>query len=121
MPDQTVINALSAKARNRKPPKAPKTPKVADLLRTAQEWRQQLDAGEVQNQAEIAQRVGITCARVTQLMSLLHLAPEIQEHVLPLPEMHRRPAITEQALRPIAQIHSLTEQLHAFQALAITS
>jgi hypothetical protein len=38
-------------------------------------------------------------------MGLLRLAPEIQEHVLSLPDMVRRPAITERALRPIAQEH----------------
>jgi hypothetical protein len=115
-PDQTV-NALSAKARNRKPPKAPQTPKVVELLRTAQEWRRQIDAGDVTNQAEIARREGITRARVTQVMSLLRLAPEIQEHILSLPEMRRRPAITERALRPIVNLEVPDKQRSAFSNL----
>ena len=113
-PDQTV-NALSAKARNRKPPKAPQTPKVVELLRTAQEWRRQLDAGEVENQAAIARREGITRARVTQIISMLRLAPEIQEHVLSLADVVRRPSITEHALRPIAQATDYEVQLDLFQ------
>jgi hypothetical protein len=36
-------------------------------------------------------------------MALLRLAPEIQKHILSMPEPVRRPAITERALRPIAQ------------------
>jgi hypothetical protein len=115
-PNQTV-NALSAKARNRKPPKAPQTPKVVELLRTAQEWRRQLDAGDVTNQAEIARREGITRARVTQVMSLLRLVPEIQELVLSMPDLARRPTVTERSLRPIAQLHGLTEQREAVSAL----
>jgi len=115
-PDQTV-NALSAKARNRKPPKPPQTPKVVELLRTAQEWRRQLDAGEVENQAAIARREGITRARVTQVIGLLRLAPEIQEKVLTLPDMICQPAITERALRPIALMENMRDQTNQFQKL----
>jgi hypothetical protein len=115
-PDQTV-NALSAKARNRKPPKPPRTPKVVELLRTAQEWRRQLDAGEVENQAAIARREGITRARVTQIMALTRLAPEIQDHVLSLPAMAYRSVFTERALRPIAQLGSQADQKAQFHEL----
>ena len=87
-PDQTV-NALSARARNRKPPKAPQIPKVVELLRTAQEWRRQLDAGDVTNQAEIARREGITRARVTQIMALIRQNSEVvcslDQFLLPFP------------------------------------
>lgn len=115
-PDR-VVNALPARTRNRKPPKAPQTPKVVELLRTAQTWQQQLDAGEVENQAAIARREGITRARVTQIMALARLAPEIQEHILSLPDMHHRPTITERTLRPIAQMSNLREQLVQFRNL----
>jgi len=50
-------------------------------------------------------------------MGLLRLAPEIQEHVLSLPDMVRRPAITERALRPIAQLENATDQKAKFQDL----
>jgi hypothetical protein len=63
-----------------------------------------LESGEVSNQAEIARRERITRARVTQVTGLLRLAPEIRRLVLSLPDMIRRPAITERALRPIAQL-----------------
>lgn len=115
-PDQTV-NALSAKARNRKPPKAPQTPKVVELLRTAQEWRRQLDAGDVTNQAEIARREGITRARVTQIMALTRLAPAIQDHVLSLPDTADRPKLTEHALRPIARLENRSDQRTRFREL----
>jgi hypothetical protein len=53
---------------------------------------------------------------VTQVMGLLRLAPDIQQQVLSLPDMVRRPAPTEWALRPIAQMEG-RQQADAFQAL----
>jgi hypothetical protein len=121
VPADRVINALPPRARNRKPPRAPRTPRVVELLRKALEWQALLESGEVANQAEIARREGITRARVTQVMGMLQLAPEIQQHVLSLPDMVRRPAITERALRPIAQLPQKRDQLHAFHQLLTCS
>jgi ParB-like chromosome segregation protein Spo0J len=90
---------------------------VVELLRKALEWQALLASGEVLNQAAIARREGITRARVTQVMGLLRLAPEIQQHVLSLPDMVRRPAITERALRPIASLANQSDQVHHFQKL----
>ncbi len=47
-------------------------------------------------------------------MGLLRLAPEIQEHVLSLPDMIHRPAVTERALRPIAQLERASDQKARF-------
>jgi len=121
VPADQVVSAVPPRLRNRKPPREPKTPRVVELLRKAIEWQALLESGDVANQADIARREGITRARVTQVMGMLRLAPEIQQHVLSLPDMVRRPAITERALRPIAQIDSPKEQLQAFQALAETA
>jgi len=113
-----VVHAVPPRVLNRKPPKAPRTPRVVDLLRKAIEWQALLESGEASNQAAIARQEGITRARVTQVMGLLRLAPEIQEHVLSLPDMVRRPAITERALRLIGQLVTPQEQINAYQALA---
>jgi hypothetical protein len=112
-----VVSAVPPRRGKPKPPRKPRPPRVAELLRKAIEWRRQLDAGEVRNQAEIARREGLTRARVTQVLGLLRLAPEIQEHILALPETVGRPAISERALRPIAGLAEHGEQLHAFEQL----
>ena len=57
------------------------TPRVVGLLRNAIEWQGLLECGEVRNQAEVARRERITHARVTQVMAMLRLAPEIREHI----------------------------------------
>ena len=59
--------------------------------------------GAVADQAEIARLGHVTRARMTQIMNLLHLAPDIQEQVLDLPLVERgRDPVTERDLRPIA-------------------
>jgi hypothetical protein len=86
-----VGSAISPRRCKPTPPRKPKTPRVVKLLRMAIEWRRQLDAGEVQNKAEIAQREGITRARVTLVMRLLRLAWEFQEQILTMPKTIRKP------------------------------
>jgi len=117
VPAEHVISAVPPRDRNRKPPKAPRTPRVVELLRKALEWQALLQSGQVHNQAEIARREGITRARVTQVMALLRLAPEIQQHILSMPNAVRRPAITERALRPIALLENHGAQQAAYSML----
>ncbi len=112
-----VVSVLPEPRGRPKPAKEPKTPRVVRLLRKAIEWQTQLESGEVASQTDIARREGITRARVTQVMGLLRLAPEIQDHILSLPCTVRRPAISERALRPIALVESLTDQKTEFQEL----
>jgi hypothetical protein len=90
---------------------------MVELLRKAIEWQALLGSGDAASQAAIARRQGSARARVTQVMGLLRLAPEIQEHVLSLPDVIRRPAITERALKPIAQLPQERDQVRAFQQL----
>ena len=121
VPANRVVSAALPRRDKPKPSKDPRTPRVVELLRKAIEWQALLESGEAANQAEIAGREGITHARVTQVMGMLRLAPEIQAHVLSMPNMVRRPAITERALRPIAQIEERKEQLAAFSEILDTT
>jgi hypothetical protein len=69
---------------------------VTRLLALAHRWDDLLERGEVQDQATIARLMGITEARVTQIMNLRVLAPSIQDAVLHGPVS---PAWTEKQLR----------------------
>lgn len=100
-----------------KAPKEPRTPRVVELLRKAIEWRRQLDAGELHTQADIARREGITRARVSQVLGMLRLAPEIQKRVLALPVSVRRTSITERLLHPITGITNHRDQIREFYKL----
>lgn len=88
------------------------------MLRKALAWRQELDSGAVANQADIARREGVSRARVTQVLMLLRLAPEIRERVLAMPAMVERPAISERLLRPITLFEDTHQQLKTFAELA---
>jgi hypothetical protein len=92
---------------------------VVELLHKALQWQALLESGEAYNQAAIARREGITRARVTQVLGLLRLAPDIQRHILSMPDAVRRPAITERALRPIVQLDA-GDQAGVFTSLTAT-
>jgi len=117
-PDQ-VLNAVPPGRGDPKPLREPKTPRVVELLRKAVEWKALLESGGMVSQAEIARREGITRARVTQVMGMLRLAPEIQEHIQSMPETHRRPPVTERTLRPIGTITDYRDQLREFHKFLI--
>jgi len=92
-----------------------KTPRVVELLRKAIEWQALLANGKIANQADIARREGITRGRVTQVMGMLRLAPEIREKILTMPDSTHQPLITERVLRPIGTITEYSGQIREFQ------
>jgi hypothetical protein len=115
-PPSRVVSAMPSPD---KPAKLPKTPRVVELLRKANEWKALLESGEVASQAEIALREGITRARVTQIMGMLRLAPEIREQILAMHDSSRRPQISERVLRPIGVITPYRDQLREFHQFLI--
>jgi hypothetical protein len=65
------------------PPPA-KTPasRIARRLALAYAIERYIETGEVNNFAEVSRRFGISRPRVTQIMSLIHLAAPVQEAIL---------------------------------------
>lgn len=62
-----------------------------------------IEAGRYKDYADVARRHGLTRARLTQLMNLLLLAPDIQEEVLTLEFPAMREPITERTLRRLLE------------------
>jgi hypothetical protein len=117
VPASQVVTAVPERQRRPKrpkPPKEPRTPGAVKALLKAREWKRQLDAGEVGSQAEIARREHLTRARVTQILNLLRLTPEIQEHVLQLSKSTTRPPFSEHTLRRVMSHGKAKHQLAAF-------
>jgi hypothetical protein len=112
-----VPSAVPPTRGNPKPPRELKTPRVVELLRKAIEWQALLASGAIANQADMARREGITRARVTQVLGLLRLAPEIQEQILSLPVSVGRPPVTERMLRSIAVLADRDGQVREFHRL----
>ena len=64
-------------------------PRLARLMALAIHFDDLIRAGEVADYAELARLAHVTRARVTQIMNLLMLAPDIQEAILCLPKIER--------------------------------
>lgn len=60
----------------------PSVPRTSRLLALALKMEQMIREGTVKNYSELADRGRVSTARITQIMNLLHLAPDIQEDVL---------------------------------------
>lgn len=93
-------------------------PRVTRLMALAIRFDQLIRDGEVRDLAEIARLGLVTRARVTQIMNLLHLAPDIQDAILNLPRVeHGHDPITERELRPIVTIVDWRKQRGMWKAL----
>lgn len=91
------------------PPRTPyergRVPRVAKLLALAHRFEDLVRKGEVADYAELARLGGVSRARISQIMSLLCLAPDLQEQILFLPRTERgRDPIQMRHSLPIAQI-----------------
>ena len=81
-----VKGIASAKASEgdgtRQAPATPPASRAARMLALAHHIEQLIDAGELADYAEAARRLGITRARLSQVMALTLLGPVVQEWVL---------------------------------------
>ena len=78
-----------------------------------------IKAGEITDQADLARMGNVSRARVTQIMNLLQLAPEIQEAILFLPRTTKgRDPIREIMVRPIAAEPDWRKQRRLWKCLA---
>jgi len=79
-----------------------------------------VDRGEVVDYADLARLAHVTRARITQIMNLNHLAPDIQEELLALPLINGgRDLIRERMLRPIAAIMDWPKQRRMWEELKL--
>ena len=92
-------------------------PRIVDDLRRAREWQRQIDASEAASAAQLARDHGVTRARISQLMTLLRLAPEIQAYIDGLDGTEGCYFLTERKLRGIALAEDHDEQLARFEDL----
>ncbi len=66
--------------------------------------------------SQIARRLGTSRARITQMLNLLKLAPEIRKAILAGKDVEQ--AFTERQLRPLTYIQDLDEQRDSFHGLS---
>ena len=88
------------------PPSPPLEPvrrpaRVAVMLALAHKIQDAIDRGVVRDRAEVARRLGFTRARITQIMDLTLLAPDLQEQILFAEAVDGIEPMTERVLRVI--------------------
>ena len=86
----------------------PPVPRISRLLALALKMEEMIQEGAVENYSELARRGQVSTARITQVMNLLHLAPDIQEQVLQGHSADHR--LRESAVRKLSTVVLWSEQ-----------
>lgn len=97
-----------------------RVPRISRLMALAIKFDRLLREGVITDQSELARLAYVTQPRMTQIMNLLHLAPDIQEQLLFLPRVtNGRDPIHEKMLRPIAAAPSWRKQQRLWAELKV--
>ena len=94
-------------------------PRVSRLLALAHKFQRMIDDGTVQSMADIARLGHVTRARVTQIMDLLLLAPDLQETLLFLPAAPGREPIHLKELRYVCRTPVWAEQRERWAEMGV--
>jgi hypothetical protein len=94
-------------------------PRVSRLMALAIRFERMLQDLDARDQSSLAQMVNVTQPRMTQILNLLHLAPDIQEAVLFLPRTLRgNDPIHEKMLRPLTAEVNWHRQRYMWRSIA---
>lgn len=92
--------------------------RIARQLALAHALQRRVGQGEFRDYADMARALGFTRARITQLMDLLLLAPDIQAEILRLEFPAGAPQPTERALRRVLRSPVWAEQRHTWEPVS---
>jgi len=93
-------------------------PRVSRLMALAIRLERLLREGVARDYADLARLGGVTRARLTQIMNMLLLAPDIQEELLFLPRtIEGRHPVTEHDMRRIAAVTDWRKQRRLWEGL----
>jgi hypothetical protein len=99
-----------------------RVPRVSRWMALALRFEQLLREGHVASYAELARLGQVTNARISQIMNLIYLAPDIQEAILFLPRTERgRDPVILRDLQPVAAVGDWTKQRTIWQELRMPS
>ena len=103
------------------PPAGPKArtkrkrrPRIIDTLAQARHFQHLIDSGQVKNAAQIARDLNLTRARISQVLSLLRLAPEILDYIDNLNGDEGQMFLTAKILLPLVRLPR-EEQVERFK------
>ncbi len=91
--------------------------RVAQMLALAHQLQATVAKGQRRDRAALARDLGLSRARITQLLDLTLLAPDIQEELLFLEAVDGREPLSIRALRPLVKLPSWRDQRAFWSAL----
>jgi hypothetical protein len=111
---------VAAAKRESTPVEAGRIPRISRLMALAIRFERLLLTGEVSDVMELARLGHVTQPRISQILSLALLAPDIQEELLYLPRVTAGKAtIHEKMLRPITAEVDWEKQRGMWQVLHV--
>lgn len=99
-----------------------RVPRISRLMALALRFDRLIRDGRVSDLSELARLAHVTQPRMTQIMNLNHLAPDIQEALLVLPPVTSgRERIHEKGLRRVAALVDWQEQRSIWRSISRSS
>ncbi|TWU54802.1 hypothetical protein Poly51_35210 [Rubripirellula tenax] len=116
-----TIRPHDANSDNVSKPKPPaRIPRIARLMALAIHYQEMLRTGEATDMIELSRRAKVSQPRMSQIMALNLLAPDIQTALLDLPPQSKgKPFLHEKRIRPITAMLEWTEQRVAWQQILV--
>ena len=99
-----AVFRLDVLPNGRKPGKKRPARSYRNPVFLAREWKKMLRSGKYSSQTALARKLGVSRVRVTQVLNLLRLAPEVLEKIAGLGDPLTSPIVTERNLRPIIKL-----------------
>ena len=96
-------------------PAVPRIPRITRLMALAIKFQGMVDRGEVRDYADVARLGVVTRARLTQIMNLLLLAPEIQEEIIGMGDGGDPKIVAERHVRSIVKFVLWDQQRSAWR------
>ena len=95
----------------------PRVPRITRLMALAIKFQGMVDRGEVRDYADLARLGYVSRARVTQIMNLLNLAPDIQQELLDIDAATEPFSMGESKLRKVTVPVSWSDQRRLWRQL----
>jgi hypothetical protein len=97
--------------------KPPRPPPIQGLLQRADELKQQLDTTPGLTRFALAKNLRLDPSRITQILNLLNLAPQIKAYIKKLPPTKSHDPIGDGQWMRLARILDHARQIREFEAL----
>jgi len=115
---RTTLTTTQPEAVSAAPTKRPL--RVAGMIALAFEIERMIDGGELRDRAEAARTLGFSRARITQLLDLTLLAPDIVEEVVFMEHARGVERVTERSLRRVLRARTWEAQRMHWRACLAT-